>query len=286
MRRRALAVALLAVLAVFLVLGVALVRTSTPRRPGATVAPGERGGASRHPSSSKPPTPRVPRRGASSGGFVAVPPATVVPPETPVQIDQDRALAAGLAASGSLSTARAATMPQPGFSSAWPALGRAEDPTTWTLAFVRELLDIDFAAQSRAGLGRWLVAESAPELLPGVPGSVANKVLYLSLFDTAALGGGPSPIPSPARWGLDASSRVRWSVAGLVVEPDPAWSAVLASGWQPSDLRFAVEDVSGRLVERTGREVVARRFSLTLYVGSARFHQGYGSVLVDNWQLS
>ena len=285
MRRRALPVAVLAVV-VFLVLGVVLVRTSKPGRPRGTAAPVATSRAPRHPTSSEPSTPRVPRGHASSGGFVAVPPATVVPPETPVQIDQDQALAAGLAASGTLSTARAATMPEPGFSSAWPALATAEDPTTWTLAFVRELLDIDFAEQSRAGLGRWLVAESAPELLPGVPESVANKVLYLSLFDTAALGGGPSPIPSPARWGLDASSRVRWSVAGLVVEPDPAWSAVLASGWQPSDLRFAVEDVSGRLVERTGREVVARRFSLTLYVGSARFHQGYGSVLVDDWQLS
>lgn len=219
-----------------------------------------------------------------TSGWTPVPPATDAPAETAVQQQYDQALASGLAASSSLQAAEAAQVPGPGFSASWPALPAANTPEQWVSEFTRELLDIDFAHQPRAGLGRWLSAEEAPELLPGVPASVANKVLYLSLFDTAALGGDTSPLPGASTWSANAGGGVRWHVSHLLIQADPQFSRIVASGWQPVDERFAVEDVSGLLTTTGANTNTTRQFSMTVYVGSAHWHHGYGTVLVDNWK--
>jgi hypothetical protein len=214
----------------------------------------------------------------------AIPPATVVPADTPVQQQYDQVLASGLGSSPGLRAAEEAGVPTPAFSPAWPALPAANTPEQWVLQFSQRLLDIDFARQSRAGLGGWLSAEEAPELLPGVPATVASKVLYLSLFDGAAVGGNPSFVPDLLAWRADTLDGVRWSVSNLLVQPDPQFSQIVASGWQPVDQRFAVEDVSGLLNITKGTASRVRHFSMAVYVGSARWHRGYGTVLVSNWK--
>ena len=225
-------------------------------------------------------------RPAGPGGWQPVPPATDVPAQTAVQQEYDSALASGIGSSPSLVTARIARTPPPGFSTGWPALAVASTPQQWTDEFTKQLLGIDFAHQSRAGLARWLTAEEAPELLPGVPASVADKVLYLSLFDTASFGGSTSPVPSAAAWAADASAGTTWAVSDLTVQPDPRFSQMVAAGWEPVDQRFAVEDVSGLLDVTQGGSRSARRFSMVVYVGSAHWHPGYGTVLVDDWKES
>lgn len=222
----------------------------------------------------------------STQAWKSVPPLTDVPPDTPVQQQYDTALTSGLAASSSVQAAEAAQVPPPGFSTAWPALPVADTPERWAGQFTRAMLDIDFARQSRTGLGSWLSAEEAPELLAGVPGSVADKVLYLSLFDTTALGGSSSPIPDASSWQAAARADERWTVSDLVVQADPQFSQIVANGWQPVDERFTVEDVTGNLTTTRGTSNTTKRFSMAVYIGSAHWHDGYGTVLVGDWKES
>ena len=70
------------------------------------------------------------------------------------------------------------------------------DPGTYAIAFATELLDTNFAVQSRDALLAWAEHEEAPNTLPGVPASVAGKALVLSLADPDLPGGSPSPVPS------------------------------------------------------------------------------------------
>jgi hypothetical protein len=223
---------------------------------------------------------------SASSAWTPVPPATVLIQKTPVQQQYDEALAQGLASSPSVANATTTSVPGPAVSAAWPAIPVSYRPDQWVGWFVQRLLDISFADQPRSGLGGWLSAEAAPELLPGVPAGVQHKMLYLSLFDTTAVGGASTPIPDGATWSADAEAGVRWSVSDLLVQPDPQWSQILAAGWQPTDQRFDVEDVSG-LLNATGAGTHAtHQFSMRVYVGSAQWQQGYGTVLVDDWSES
>lgn len=220
-----------------------------------------------------------------STGFTPVAPLRTRPAQTPVQEQYDAALSSGLGSSSSMSAALAAQVPGPAFSTDRPALAVANTPELWVEEFTQALLDIDFAHESRAALGAWVSAESAPELLPGVPPGVQNKVLYLSLFE-AGLFGSSSPIPDRQTWDADARSGTRWSVSNLTVQTDPRYSQLLATGWQPDDERFVVEDATGILNITTSGSTTARPFSMAVYAGSAHWHQGYGTVLVDDWKES
>jgi hypothetical protein len=206
----------------------------------------------------------------------------VVPEETPVQQQYDQALAEGLAAS-SVQAAESAPVPGPAVSALWPPLPITNSPEQWVRQFVTRLLDINFKKQTRAALGAWLSSQEAPELLPGVPAAVQNKLLYLSLLDPGAVGGGPTPIPAPETWAANARAGTSWAVSGLLVQPDRQWTQIVAAGWQPRDERFGVEDVSGQLTVNSGRGSLSRHFSMAVYTGSGHWHPGYGTVLVDNW---
>ena len=218
--------------------------------------------------------------------WTAVPPLTDVPVQSPVQQQYDSALASGLAASSSIQAAEVASVPPPGVTADWPLLPVANTPEQWATQFTQELLSIDFTRQTRDELGQWLSAEEAPELLSGVPAGIADKVLYLSLFDTAAVGGASSPVPDASSWGAAAGAGERWSVSDLVVQADPQFSQIVASGWEPIDQRFAVEDVTGLLIIHHGQSTTTKHFSMAVYVGSAHWHGGYGTVLVNNWKES
>jgi hypothetical protein len=250
------------------------------------------GGGRSHATTTRPTPPTSPggtRRPAPSTSperWVPVPPVTDIPPQTPVQDQYDRALAQGLSSSGTVLAAENAHVPAPAVSPAWPAPGVSYQPDAWVRAFTDGLLDVDFARQSRNGLAGWLSAEEAPELLPGIPPSAQDKVLYLSLFDPTSVGGTATPVPSAAQWQADASAGVSWSVSGLLVEPDARWSQIIADGWQPVDERFSVNDVSGDLTVRHGSTTVDHRFSMVVYTGSARWHGGYGTTLVTDWTES
>jgi hypothetical protein len=200
-----------------------------------------------------------------------------------VQQRYDQALTEGLAASSTVQAAESALVPGPAVSAAWPPLPVTDSAEQWVRQFVTRLLDINFKNQPRAALGAWLSAQEAPELLPGVPAAVQHKLLYLSLLDPAAVGGGPTPIPAAETWAANAKAGLTWQVSGLLVQPDREWTQIVAAGWQPRDERFGVEDVAGQLTVKSGRGSFSRRFAMAVYTGSAHWHPGYGTVLVDNW---
>lgn len=215
-------------------------------------------------------------------GLHPVAPATTIPAQTPVQQQYDQRFAQGYASTTSramLAKAEALHVPDPAIGGGWPNLPASNTPGGWAREFVHGLLDINFAHQSRSALGAWLIAQEAPDLMPGIPAGFQKRALYVSVMDPATMGQA-ALVPSAAQWQADVLTGVRWSVHGLQVQLDPAWQSMIAAGWQPRDLRASVEDVSGVLTVVHGKTATTRRISLTVTVGSARWHHGYGTVAV------
>jgi hypothetical protein len=235
---------------------------------------------------STPPTPGAghPTIQRPGDGLTWHTPDTVAPPGTPIQEEYDQAFEQGIASQSELQSAAALTVPAPSLADGWPNLATADSPQQWAEEFTTGLLDVDFARQSRAGLEGWAQAQEAPLLLPGLPQPVQDKVLYLSLFDPRLLGGTPSPIPTSAEWSVLAEQQVRWSVSDLLIQVDPEWTQVVGSGWQPPDVRMEEEDVSGLLTAQQGGASTSHRFAVQIWVGSARWHDGYGTETVAGWE--
>jgi hypothetical protein len=220
----------------------------------------------------------------ASQGLVLQTPDTVAPSQSPVQVEYDQQFAQSIGGTAGLARAGTLLVPYPAIAGRWPKLPVANSPETWAPEFVAGLLDIDYAYQSRMALGAWLQANEAPMLLPGLPADVADKMLYLSLLEPFLLGGQATPILSGTGWAANAKAGVRQSVSGLLVQTDPSWARLIDTGWQPTDVRMTCEDVSGLLTIIHGSRVVAvHRFSLQMYVGSARWHGGYGTETVTGW---
>jgi hypothetical protein len=241
-------------------------------------------GAAPSTTSSSPPT----TSSVSPGGWRPVAPATTVPVQTPVQQQYDQGFAQGFSSAANkamMERAGILQLPSPSLGGGWPDLAVSETPDGWAGEFVNGLLDIEFARQSRGALGAWLIAAEAPDLMPGIPTAFQDRSLYVSLMEPG-ITGQPSPMPSATQWSAYAAEGVRWSVSGLEVQLDPQWQQMIDAGWQPPDIRSAVEDVSGLLTVQHGRVVTKTPFSLVLQVGSAHWNEGYGTVLVSNWKLS
>jgi hypothetical protein len=211
-------------------------------------------------------------------------PDTVTPTGSPAQEQVDQNLAQGQLAD--LSQLEAVKVPQPAISGGWPRLPAATAPESWAQTFVEALLDIRYSQQSRIALGSWLQAQEAPYLLPAVPVSVADKILFLSLLDPHLVQSAASPIVSSSRWETDAKAGVHQTVSGLLMQPDPGWQQLVASGWQPTDARMDILDVSGLLTVTSGSHNRVEHFTLSLSIGSARWHPGYGTISIDEWRVT
>ena len=161
------------------------------------------------------------------------------------------------------------------------------DPTAYAIAFATELLDTNYATQTRAELLAWAEHEEAPNTLPGVPASVAGKSLVLSLADPGLPGGTPSPTPSAGQWAANAEEGVTQSVDNVEAEVDPDWAQIIAEGWQPRDPRMTIETVTGTVTVTTnGQAATPESFSLTLTLGTAaHVPAGYGAVAAADWTV-
>jgi hypothetical protein len=221
-------------------------------------------------------------------GWRAVAPATTVPKGTPVQQQYDSGFEEGFSSPANeemVHRAEALVLPGPAITGGWPDLALSETPDGWATEFVSGLLHIDFAHQSRDALSAWVVAEEAPDLMPGIPQAFSERALYVSLLEPGIVGQ-PSSVPSAAQWRVDAGAGVRWSASDLEVQLDSEWQQMIDAGWQPIDVRAAVEDVSGVLAITRGEATARRHFSMVIQVGSAHWRDGYGTVLVSDWKVS
>jgi hypothetical protein len=239
-------------------------------------------------SSSSPVAPKPSASSSLPSGWQPVAPATTVPSDSPVQQQYDQGFEQGFSSASNraqLVEIETLSLPAPAVTGGWPALAPAYTPEGWTRQFVAGLLDVDFARQSRSGLGAWLVAEEAPDLMPGIPVGAQLGSLYATVMDPAIIGQ-PSPLPPAGIWQGNAAAGVRWSVSNLEVQLDPGWQSIIAAGWQPVDLYTSVEDVSGTLTVVDGSSTVQRSFSLAVQLGSAHWHPGYGTALVSGWKES
>jgi len=197
-------------------------------------------------------------------GWQPVAPATTVAEGTPVQQQYDKGFEEGFSSPANvamLHRAEALALPGPAIAGGWPALALSETPDGWAIEFTSALLDINFARQSRKALGAWLVAEEAPDLMPGIPSAFSERALYVSLLEPGIIGQS-SPLPSPSQWRAAAAARMRWSASDLEVQLDPQWQQMIDAGWQPPDIRAVVEDVSGVLTVSRGRASTTVRFSI------------------------
>jgi hypothetical protein len=218
-----------------------------------------------------------------SSGSKPIAPDTTVPTDSPVQQQYDQDFEQGFSSPTNRNEfARIASLrlPGPAIIEGWPHLSPAYTPESWTRAFVAGLLDIDFAHQSRSALAAWLVAEEAPDLMPGIPPQAQLGWLLATVLYPQADSGASSPIPSASEWQADAAARVRWSISDLQVQLDSQWQSMIAAGWQPVDMYASVEDVSGVLRITHGSSTTSKSISLEVQLGSARWHPGYGTVLV------
>ena len=190
----------------------------------------------------------------------------------------------------SIAAAQQSTVPAPAVSAAFPSIPAVDrrDPGSYAMAFATELLDTDYATESRAELLAWAEAEEAPNTLPGVPASVAGKALVLSLADPGIPGATPSPMASAAQWASDGQRGEVQSVSDLQAEVDPDWTQIVSEGWQPPDPRMTIEVVTGTMtVSIGGQATPPQSFSLTLTLGTAaHVPSSYGAVAVGDWTLN
>jgi hypothetical protein len=190
----------------------------------------------------------------------------------------------------SITAAEKTGIQAPGVSSAYPSIPVVDrsDPSAFAIAFATELLDTNYATQSRAALLAWAEYDESPNTLPGVPTAVAGKALVLSLADPNLPGATPSPTPSATQWASNGQSGVVQSVSGLQAEIDPDWTQIISEGWQPRDPLMTIEIVTGTMTVSTrGHTAAPESFSLTLTLGSAAYERaGYGAVAAGDWTLS
>jgi hypothetical protein len=177
-----------------------------------------------------------------------------------------------------------AGLPAAGYSSAYPAIAPSErsDAAAFATAFVTELVDRDYARQSRDQLLVWAQAESAPNTLPGVNPALAGHSLVLSLLDP---GLAPGPVPTPEMWTQAAAAGQVQTVTNIESAVNPDWLALTSSGWQPADPNMTVLTVTANLVSSGPGGGRPQSFSLQLTLGSAGSHPGYGAVAVDDWTV-
>jgi hypothetical protein len=194
--------------------------------------------------------------------------------------------AAGMASETSaLAAAEALTPPPAAWTTEYPPVPAAslQDPESYAIAFVTELLTTNYRTQSRTNLESWVQAEAAALMLPGIPTNAAEKALYGDLFDGATVSDGPSPIATAGGWAASANAGASQRVYYVTANPDATWANAVSNGVTSTDPLLTEVDVKGTLATKMGRKSSSQHFSLVLCVGSALHHGGLGACSLNNW---
>ena len=87
-----------------------------------------------------------------------------------------------------------------------------------------------------------------------------TRSCFCRVLDPHLVQSAGSPIVSSSQWEADAKAGVRQTVSDLLVQPDPGWQQLVASGWQPTDARMDILDVAGLLTVTSGSHNRDRAF--------------------------
>jgi hypothetical protein len=179
------------------------------------------------------------------------------------------------------------TPPSPAWTTAYPSVAQSawHNEQKYIVAFLDELLDRDYRAQSRSDLGQWVTAESAADVLPGVPSTAGDHQLYGELMEPQAIGFGAGPVPTALQWSKRASAGERQHVYGIFVNENESWAAAESKGLTSRDPLLDVQDATGELTTTASGKTTTQHFSIELYVGSALHHPGYGAWAFNQWQV-
>jgi hypothetical protein len=206
-------------------------------------------------------------------------------PSSPI----DQRFAAAMGASGAdVAATEAVNPPAPAWTTAYPevAASSTRNDQAYATAFLIELLDRNYRTQSLGDLERWVAAETASEVVPGLPAEAAERALYAELMDPSVIGGTASPVPTGAQWSALARAGVTQRAYDLFVNPNPQWSEVQSKGFTSADPLLGIDDVTGVLATTQGRKTTTKHFSLSLVLGSALYHKGYGAAGILQWGLN
>ena len=181
------------------------------------------------------------------------------------------------------SASTAAMLPEAATSVSFPPIAASDvqAPSTYSLAFTQELLDVDFATSTRKELLAWASYNNAPNSIVAIPALINLKVLPASLTMS------PTPVPTFAEWRGLAATRTTWRVSGLVTSVSPIWTQLLATGWQPVDPLMTMYDVSGTLTVTTpGEALDVESIFFVLTLGGASWHAGFGAMALNDWTVN
>jgi hypothetical protein len=190
--------------------------------------------------------------------------------------------------SGLVAATESCTPPAPAWTSQYPSIPHGDwtSETRYITKFVRELLDRNYRTQPRADLARWVSAESAGALLPGVPTRAADNDLYASLFYPRRTQTAPGVVPSAPRWAQLARQGIREQVTHVFINPDETWVRDVSAGLTSRDPLTDERDVNGTMTVTRRGSTIVERFAMQLSVGSALHHMGYGVSETDAWKVN
>jgi len=210
--------------------------------------------------------------------WVHVPPTTSPLPDTVAQRTMDAALTSTWD-SQVLNWFDSASVPAPGYAAGYSAVPITWSPDAWIRAWTTSLLTIDFAHQTRAGMGQWLSATRAQYNYPGLTSDQQSKALFSILLDTMPFDPTyDSGVPHASAWAALATAGTTWVATNVqAITVNGKWSDMVATSWSPSDQRMAEYDVTGTITSTTAGVSTMLGFSAAITVGSAWWQNGYGT---------
>ena len=162
-----------------------------------------------------------------------------------------------------------------------PASRRDLSAGAYVRSWTRELLDIDFATESRRQLLAWANLNVAATPLVPIPASDTR------LFAIDQLRSPPSPVPSAATWNQLAAEHVTWKVSNVMTRYRSVWQTTVTDGLVPPDPRMEMLVVTGTLtVTQPGQSPRTEQVSLDVTTATGLYETGYGIAEETHWETA
>ena len=162
-----------------------------------------------------------------------------------------------------------------------PASCRDLSAGAYVRSWTRELLDIDFATESRRQLLAWANLNVAATPLVPIPASDTR------LFAIDQLRSPPSPAPSAATWSKLAAEHVTWKVSNVMTRYRSVWQTTVTDGLVPPDPRMQMLVVTGTLtVTQPGQSPRTEQVSLDVTTATGLYETGYGIAEETHWVVA